>query len=150
LNRARRFITVFTRALRLSLPCFMPRNTSVCNFGAKTNTHYEAAAKLGTADYEYWGISPVTQLQNLALQIMNTGAYRQLRRMKMGQIKQVNLSPRLIRHHAMKTYGGAEAQLHGFFTSTLDGGEWSASRSGPLTPGSVRKLKISQVRTLVR
>jgi hypothetical protein len=26
-------------------------------------------------------------------------------------------------------YGGVEVQLHSFLTSTVDGGEWSASRS---------------------
>jgi hypothetical protein len=34
----------------------------------------------------------------------------------------------------MKTYGGMEVQLHVFFTSALDGGEWSASRSGRSNP----------------
>jgi len=37
-------------------------------------------------------------------------------------------------HHAMKTYGGVEVQLHAFVTSELDGGEWSASRFGRFTP----------------
>jgi hypothetical protein len=32
-------------------------------------------------------------------------------------------------------YGGVEAQLHSFLTSTLDGGERSASRPGRFTAG---------------
>jgi len=32
--------------------------------------------------------------------------------------------------HAMKTYGGAQAQLHSFSTSLIDGGECSVSRLG--------------------
>jgi hypothetical protein len=35
----------------------------------------------------------------------------------------------------MKTYGGADVQIHVFLTSALDGGEWSASRPGRFTPG---------------
>jgi hypothetical protein len=34
----------------------------------------------------------------------------------------------------MKTYWGMEVELHAFFTSALDGGEWSASRPGRFTP----------------
>jgi hypothetical protein len=33
----------------------------------------------------------------------------------------------------MKTYWGVEVQLHGFLTSALDGGEWSALRPGRFT-----------------
>jgi len=35
----------------------------------------------------------------------------------------------------MKAYWGVEVYPHVYFTSALDGGEWSASRSGRLTPG---------------
>jgi hypothetical protein len=35
----------------------------------------------------------------------------------------------------MKTYGGVVVQIHVFLISALDGGEWSASRPGRLTPG---------------
>jgi hypothetical protein len=41
----------------------------------------------------------------------------------------------LIKHHATKTFGEMEAQLHAFLTSALDGGEWSASRPGRLIAG---------------
>jgi hypothetical protein len=34
----------------------------------------------------------------------------------------------------MKVYWGEEVQLHAFFTSALDGGEWSASRAAALPP----------------
>jgi hypothetical protein len=34
----------------------------------------------------------------------------------------------------MKTYGGAELQVHAFLTSALDGGEWPASQIGCFFP----------------
>jgi hypothetical protein len=34
----------------------------------------------------------------------------------------------------MKAYGGVNIWIHIFFTSTLFGGEWSASRPGRFTP----------------
>jgi hypothetical protein len=34
----------------------------------------------------------------------------------------------------MKPYVGVESYLSAFLTSVLDGGEWSASHSGPLPP----------------
>jgi hypothetical protein len=34
----------------------------------------------------------------------------------------------------MKAYAGVHVQIHVFLTSTLDGGEWSASRPAALTP----------------
>jgi hypothetical protein len=34
----------------------------------------------------------------------------------------------------MKMYWGMEVWLHAFLTFALDGGEWSASRSGSFTP----------------
>jgi hypothetical protein len=40
----------------------------------------------------------------------------------------------LTQHHARKAYWGVEVQLHAFFDSALDGGEWSASRPGRYTP----------------
>jgi hypothetical protein len=44
------------------------------------------------------------------------------------------LSLVLIKHHAMKTYGSVEVQLHSFFSSALDRGEWLASLPGRLYP----------------
>jgi hypothetical protein len=35
----------------------------------------------------------------------------------------------------MKAYGGVDVYIHIFFTSTLVGGEWSASRPSRFTPG---------------
>jgi hypothetical protein len=35
-----------------------------------------------------------------------------------------------MKHHGMKAYGGAHMQIHGFLTSTLVGGGWSALRPG--------------------
>jgi hypothetical protein len=35
---------------------------------------------------------------------------------------------KLIKHHAMKRYGGSGSTIPPFLTSALDGGEWSASR----------------------
>jgi hypothetical protein len=40
----------------------------------------------------------------------------------------------LTKHYAMKTYGGADVQIHVFLTSVLVGGEWLASRPGRFNP----------------
>jgi len=40
---------------------------------------------------------------------------------------QAEKMPKVLPVHAMKSYGGNEAQLHSFFTSILDRGEWSES-----------------------
>jgi hypothetical protein len=37
----------------------------------------------------------------------------------------------------MQTRGGSESIAPSFLTSALDGGEWSASRPGRLTPGEI-------------
>jgi hypothetical protein len=41
----------------------------------------------------------------------------------------------LIKHYAMKAYGGVDVYIHIFLTSALVGGEWSTSRPGRFTPG---------------
>jgi hypothetical protein len=41
----------------------------------------------------------------------------------------------LIKHYAMKAYGGVDVYIHIFLTSALVGGEWSASRPGRVTLG---------------
>jgi len=41
------------------------------------------------------------------------------------------------KHHAMKTYEGVEVQLHAILTSSLDKGEWSASRPSRFIPGKM-------------
>jgi hypothetical protein len=46
----------------------------------------------------------------------------------------VKLSPCLTKHHATKTYGWMEIQLHAFLTLALDGDEWLASQPGRLNP----------------
>jgi hypothetical protein len=62
--------------------------------------------------------------------------------------RNVRLSLCLTTNHAMKTYWGVEVQLHAFLISELDGGEWSASRSGRFTPGSLdRRLGGTQSRS---
>jgi hypothetical protein len=43
----------------------------------------------------------------------------------------------------MKTYWGVKEQVHAFFTSALDGGELSASRSGRF----IRITRIRQYKT---
>jgi hypothetical protein len=50
-----------------------------------------------------------------------------------GKIK-VKLSLCLIKRHAMKAYWRVDVWLHAFLTSTLDGGEWSASLPGRFSP----------------
>jgi hypothetical protein len=42
----------------------------------------------------------------------------------------------LIKHHAMMPQGGMEVKLHALLTSAPDGGGWSTSRPGRLTPGT--------------
>jgi hypothetical protein len=37
----------------------------------------------------------------------------------------------------MKAYGRVDVEIHIFLTSTLAGGEWSASRPGRFTPGEI-------------
>jgi hypothetical protein len=39
----------------------------------------------------------------------------------------------LTEHHSKKEYCGVGVQLHAFLTLAVDGDEWSASLSGPLT-----------------
>jgi hypothetical protein len=40
----------------------------------------------------------------------------------------------LVKHYVIKTYGGVDVWIHVFSTSTLVGGEWSASCPGRFTP----------------
>ena len=55
----------------------------------------------------------------------------------------------------MKTYGGEEAQLHSFLTTSLDGDELSTSLSGRINPVKdlwyplSRRLNGSQNRSIV-
>jgi hypothetical protein len=62
-------------------------------------------------------------------------------------VVKVELFLRLTKHHAMKTYWGVEIGLHAFWTSALDGDEWSASQPGRLTPGKDRRLGGPQSRS---
>jgi hypothetical protein len=41
--------------------------------------------------------------------------------------------PFLTENHALKAYWGVDVELHTFFISALDGGEWSVSRPGRFT-----------------
>jgi hypothetical protein len=41
----------------------------------------------------------------------------------------------MIKHYAMKAYGGVDVQSHLLLTSALGGSEWSASRYGRFTSG---------------
>jgi hypothetical protein len=42
---------------------------------------------------------------------------------------------KVVKHYAMKTYGGSGGIALLFLTSALDGSEWSASSPGSFTPG---------------
>jgi hypothetical protein len=48
----------------------------------------------------------------------------------------------LIKHYAMKAYGGVDVYIHIFLTSAVVGGEWSASRPGRFTPGKELPVPI--------
>jgi hypothetical protein len=48
--------------------------------------------------------------------------------------QRVELSLCLIKHHAIRTYGGKEVQFHTLLISVLDGSESSAPEPGHLTP----------------
>jgi hypothetical protein len=50
-------------------------------------------------------------------------------------------------YQAVKTYWGMDKHLHGFLKSALDGGEWSAPRSGRFIPKerAFHKILISSV-----
>jgi hypothetical protein len=49
--------------------------------------------------------------------------------------KKGKISLIIIKHYAMKAYGGVNVQTHIFLISVRDGGEWLASRPGRFTPG---------------
>jgi hypothetical protein len=51
-------------------------------------------------------------------------------------------------HYAMKMYGGMDAQIHIFFTKTLNGAGWSDSHSSHFTPGETAP-SIHWIRGLV-
>ena len=52
--------------------------------------------------------------------------------------------------HAMKPHGRVELYLHSFLSSTLDGGEWSASRSGCFVPEVSAQWDPESVWTVLR
>jgi hypothetical protein len=56
----------------------------------------------------------------------------------------VNLSLCLTKYHDMRTYGGVEVYLLYFLASLIDGGEWSASPIGPLSPRKEQLVPIGQ------
>jgi hypothetical protein len=43
----------------------------------------------------------------------------------------------LIKHYAMKAYGGVDIQIYIFLTLAIAVGEWSASRPRRFTPGEI-------------
>jgi Na+-translocating ferredoxin:NAD+ oxidoreductase RnfE subunit len=49
--------------------------------------------------------------------------------------KVISVPNYVINPYGMKLYGGVGVYIHVFLTSALVGGEWSASRPDPFTPG---------------
>jgi hypothetical protein len=85
-------------------------------------------------DIQY-GFRLVCEFQGWAWIDVRREAVHALCRLTYLNIKTVNLSLCLIKHHESKMDRGVEAWLHALLTSALNGGEWSAPRSGRLTPG---------------
>jgi len=52
---------------------------------------------------------------------------------KLPRLRKVKPSLRLIKHHAVQTYGGVKYRYTYSQSRHLDGGEWSASHSGRFT-----------------
>jgi hypothetical protein len=46
----------------------------------------------------------------------------------------------IIKHYAMKAYGGVDVYVHIFLNSALAGDEWSASLPGRFTPGKTAPI----------
>jgi len=56
----------------------------------------------------------------------------------------VDLSLCLINYNAIKTHREVEVQIHVFLTSTLDVGEWSASRPDRFHPAKKRAVPVER------
>jgi hypothetical protein len=66
--------------------------------------------------------------------VLRVGFYSHLQASAYHDTKKVKLSLCLTKHYAMKTYWEWRYSSTHSLTSTLDGGEWSASRPGRFTP----------------
>jgi hypothetical protein len=51
------------------------------------------------------------------------------------EVRQSCRCAQLIKHYAMKMFGGVDVWVHVFLTSALVGVQWSHSRPGGFTPG---------------
>jgi hypothetical protein len=54
------------------------------------------------------------------------------------------MSPGLIKHHAMKTYEGAEVKRHTLLTLAIDGSEWSVSHPAALSPAKGPRCPLNR------
>jgi len=52
----------------------------------------------------------------------------------------VHVNEKMLKHHAMNTYGEVDLQLHAFLICALDGVEWSLSRTGRFNPRETARV----------
>jgi hypothetical protein len=103
----------------------------------KTRTHVHASSGIRTRDPTVWLVQDHIHLTHLRPRGQWGRRYSILLKFKhFSAVAKKRLFPDVRTHyHTMMTCGRVEIQLHGFLTSALDGGEWSASRPYRFIPG---------------